>query len=249
MTRHLIVAGAQRCGTTYLHHLLEQHPGVCMARPLRPEPKFFLSDEALADGGSDAYIDRYFAHRRNGQVLGEKSTSYIERDDAIVRIKRILPHVHLVFMLRDPVLRAYSNWRFSRSYGIEPLEFHAALAAEPERIQTWDRERFSVCPFAYGARGHYAAYLDPWLAHFPREQITVLTSESVFADPNAVRPLFARLGIDTAVSLQSQGRINATSEGDEGMDPVLMEALRERYRDDTDRLAREWGLDVAAWLK
>lgn len=249
MTKHLIVAGAQRCGTTYLYHLLEQHPDICMARPVRPEPKFFLSDEALAGGGSDAYIDRYFAHRGSEQVLGEKSTSYIERDDAMVRIRRVLPGAHLVFMLRDPALRAFSNWRFSRSYGIEPLEFRAALAAEQERTETWDRDRFSVCPFAYGARGHYAGYLDAWLAHFPREQITVLTSESVFSNSDAVRPLFAELGIDQEVSLQSQGRINATPEGNEGMDPGLLEALRERYRGDADRLAREWDLDVAAWLK
>lgn len=249
MTKHLIVAGAQRCGTTYLYHLLEQHPDICMARPVRPEPKFFLSDHAPADSESDAYVDRYFAHRRGEQVLGEKSTSYIERDDAIARIKRALPDVHLVFMLRDPALRAYSNWRFSRSFGIEPLEFRAALAAEPERIKNWDRDRFSVCPFAYEARGHYAGYLDAWLAHFPRERITVLTSESLFANPDELRPLFAKLGIDPGVSLHSHGRINAAPEGSEGLDPVVLDTLKERYRGDADRLAREWDLDVAVWLK
>ena len=248
MTKHLIIAGAQRSGTTYLYQLLDQHPDICMARPMRPEPKFFLSDIAFAEG-CGGYHDRYFAHRHGEQVLGEKSTSYIERADAIARIKRILPKAHLVFMLRDPVLRAYSNWRFSRSHGIEPLDFFDALAAEAERVKSWDRGRFSVCPFAYSARGHYAAYLDAWLAHFPREQITVMTSESVFMDPDAVRPLLASLGLDQAVPLQSQGRINAAPELDEGMDPFLLEMLRGRYRDDTARLVQEWNLDVAAWLK
>ena len=45
VTRHLLVIGAQRCGTTYLHDLLDAHPEIAMARPARPEPKVFLADE------------------------------------------------------------------------------------------------------------------------------------------------------------------------------------------------------------
>ena len=47
-SRHLLVIGAQRSGTTYLHSMLEAHPDVAMAQPPRPEPKVFCSDEATA---------------------------------------------------------------------------------------------------------------------------------------------------------------------------------------------------------
>ena len=36
-----IIAGAPRCGTTWLSHLLDRHPDVQMAKPEVPEPKFF----------------------------------------------------------------------------------------------------------------------------------------------------------------------------------------------------------------
>ncbi|MBA2558792.1 MAG: sulfotransferase, partial [Propionibacteriales bacterium] len=61
MTRHLLVIGAQRCGTTYLHSILDSHPDITMARPARPEPKVFMSDQLVARG-LDWYRETYFGH-------------------------------------------------------------------------------------------------------------------------------------------------------------------------------------------
>ena len=66
MSRHLLVIGAQRCGTTFLHTLLDAHPDITMARPARPEPKVFCDPVASAKG-LDWYEATYFAHA--GSVL------------------------------------------------------------------------------------------------------------------------------------------------------------------------------------
>src|SRR5262245_35557105 len=55
-----LIAGAPRSGTTWLYHLLDRHPQIYMARPVRPEPKFFLVDE-LYDRGWQFYVDTWFA--------------------------------------------------------------------------------------------------------------------------------------------------------------------------------------------
>ena len=52
---HFVVVGAQRCGTTYLRTLLDEHPGITMAAAASPgpkpgEPKVFLSDEVVGRG-------------------------------------------------------------------------------------------------------------------------------------------------------------------------------------------------------
>ena len=83
--RHLVVIGAQRCGTTYLHDLLAAHPQIAMARPTRPEPKVFLSDE-VADRGRGWYVETYFGHATDEPVLGEKSTSYLEYPEVADRV-------------------------------------------------------------------------------------------------------------------------------------------------------------------
>jgi hypothetical protein len=45
-----IIGGAPRSGTTWLYELLDRHPDVHMAKPLAPEPKFFLRDDEYARG-------------------------------------------------------------------------------------------------------------------------------------------------------------------------------------------------------
>ena len=123
MTRHLLVIGAQRCGTTYLHDLLAAHPRIAMARPARPEPKVFLSDE-LAGRGVEWYRATYFGHVTDEDLLGEKSTSYLEYPEAAERAAAVLGDPLVLVQLRDPVQRAVSHWAFSSDEGLEtrPLE-------------------------------------------------------------------------------------------------------------------------------
>jgi hypothetical protein len=245
MHSHVIIVGAQRSGTTFLYQALDGHPDVCMAKPIRPEPKFFLREDAVALGRA-AYLAAHFQHARDERVLGEKSTSYIEYEDVAIRIRNMLPAARIVMMLRDPVLRAYSNWRFSRDHGIEELGFDAALAAEPERSRQWDQTRYSVCPFAYAGRGDYVRYLDLWAKHFPRAQIVTVTSESLFDESSgALAGLFRWLGL-AENQVPAPGRVNAaTGEGD--IEPAILQQLRDRYRESNQRLADEWQVDISPW--
>ena len=147
MTRHLLVVGAQRCGTTYLHDLLAAHPQIAMARPARPEPKVFLSEE-LSARGLEWYERTYFAHAGDELVLGEKSTSYLDRPDAIERIGAVLGQARLVVQLRDPIARAVSNWKFSSENGLEQRSLEEVLATNLEGPLPWDPAVTSVSPYA-----------------------------------------------------------------------------------------------------
>src|SRR6185369_6874288 len=126
-----IIGGAPRSGTTWLYDLLARNPDVYMARPARPEPKFFLVDE-LYEKGLGHYA-HWFEGARPGQLAGEKSTNYLESPLAASRIRAALPGVRLIFILRDPVERAYSNYLWSRMNGLETESFEAALALEASR--------------------------------------------------------------------------------------------------------------------
>src|SRR4051812_13895846 len=99
-----IIGGAARSGTTWLWHLADRHDQVAMARPIRPEPKFFSDQERFARGLS-YYSETWFENLPEGRVLGEKSTSYIEHPSVSERMRAALPSVRLIFLLRDPVAR------------------------------------------------------------------------------------------------------------------------------------------------
>ena len=103
-----------------------------MAKPLAPEPKFFLRDDEYAKG-LQHYSDRWFADAAAGKMAGEKSTDYLESADAAARIARDLPQVKLIFILREPVSRAYSNYLWSKMNGLEKEDFATALRLEEQR--------------------------------------------------------------------------------------------------------------------
>lgn len=196
MTRHLLVIGGQRCGTTYLNAVLDAHPDITMARPARPEPKVFMSDVLVAKG-LDWYDATYFAHATSESVLGEKSTSYLEDAEAAARAAAMLGGADIVVQLRDPVARAVSNWRFSTSHGLEERSLAQALEENLQGPRAWDTSVSSVSPFAYLERGRYIDYLEPWWARFPDSLHVVLLPELV-AGPAAVRALFEEIGVAPA---------------------------------------------------
>ena len=177
-----IIAGAPRSGTTWLYHLLDRHPEIYMAVPEKPEPKFFLIDE-LFDRGMDYYAQKWFSRVPEGQICGEKSTNYLENRPAAMRIHRHLPKVKLIFILRNPIDRAYSNYLWSRMNGLENQNFAEALRMEDRRERkTPDHLRYAR-PHAIFSRGLYAILLQNYFNLFPRKQILCLRYEDIIQRP------------------------------------------------------------------
>ena len=219
--RHVLLVGAQRCGTTYLATALGAHTGIALASPPRPEPKVFC-DAGLAARGRDWYVDTWFAHARDDQLLLDKSTSYLEDPATPERAATVLGDAHVVVLLRDPVQRAVSHWRFSTDHGLETRGLEEALLADLDGEQSWDPATVSVSPFAYVRRGRYADHLPPWTTTFAGST-HVLFLEELLADPAVLTGLMGALGVDPGeVPAPSGGPVNQ-SPGDQ---PVLSGSLR-----------------------
>lgn len=179
-----IIGGAARSGTTWLYEVLSRHPGIFLARPARPEPKFFLVDETYEKGLR--HYGSWFAGVQDGQLAGEKSTNYLESAVAASRIRRDLPRVKLIFILRDPVERAYSNFLWSRMNGLEDKPFPVALSLEEKRELELPKALRYARPHAYFSRGLYADLLRPYFDLFPREQLLCLKYEEIMDDPSGL---------------------------------------------------------------
>lgn len=242
-----VIAGAPRSGTTWLTTALERHPEVWLAKPLRPEPKFFLVDELYAEGIA-AYSRRWFSDVPDGVVAGEKSTNYLESATAAERMAHHLPDVRLLFCLRDPVERAVSNYRWSVSNGMEAEDFATALALEDEREAHLPRRLRYARPHAYLSRGRYADLLRPWLARFDREQVLVIRFEDLVTDtgPTLTR-VHEHLGVTPRPDLGSDASgINAsTARGD--IAPETLARLRASYAPLNDELRTLLGEDFPGW--
>jgi hypothetical protein len=238
--RHLLVVGAQRCGTTYLSRALDAHPDLTMARPSPPEPKVFC-DAELTARGADSYHRTWFAHARGEELLGDKSTSYLEDPQAPGRAAAMLGEVEVVVLLRDPVHRAVSHWRFSTANGFEDRDLADALLADLDDDQPWDPRRSSVSPVAYLRRGRYAEQLAPWIATFPATT-HVLFLEELLADPGVLRGLVADLGLDPGrTPTPEPGQVNASPGDAPVLDAGVTGTLEGYFKDSNVRLADQLG--------
>jgi hypothetical protein len=195
-----LIGGTEPAGLNFLFTCLAQHPDVYLPPFLQPEPNFFSKEREHARG-LGWYQERYFAAWKGQAAVGEKSGRYLYSPQAPARIAAALPDVKVIFVLRHPVERAHSNWRFTAQAGFEWLSFPEALRREEERnAAARDDPRWrEVLPHAYFHKGLYAEQLERWLGHVPRERLLVLQSEALKRRaPEELRRAFAFLGVDPA---------------------------------------------------
>jgi hypothetical protein len=242
-----IIGGAPRSGTTWLYTLLSQHPRIYMAQPVKPEPKFFLVDEVYQKGLN--YYSKWFQGAAVDQVAGEKSTNYLESATAAGRIKKDLPWIKLIFILREPVERAYSNYLWSRMNGLEKEDFATALSLEQEREKGLPESLRYARPYAYFSRGLYANMLAQYLKHFSSDQILCLKYEDISDQPEGLickLSQFLEIDLDPE-SARTVGTINPSVKDTVALSPTLQKELEVAYSEPNRQLADLLGSGFEVW--
>lgn len=199
---HFFIVGAQRSGTTYLHTLLAEHPEIEMAKPVRPEPKFFLVD-ALFNRGLD-YYETFFEGKHTARIRGEKSTSYIEAEKAALRINHCFPNAKIIFVLRNPIERAISNYWFSVKNGLENMPMEEAFLRED---RDYDSTQISVSPYAYLERGRYLDYIHMYEKYFLRSSILIVIFERLIEEAREIQRIYDFLGASSGFIPDALGEI------------------------------------------
>lgn len=210
---NFIIAGAGESGTSWLSACLASHPQVYMPKEMRPEPHFFYKTQEF-NKGFNYYLNRFFdAVPDSALAVGERSSSYIFSPLAIERMAMDLPDAKIIVMLREPVMRAYSNWRFTVQSGLEVESFERAIALEAKRI----REETSpfwreIQPYAYLGRSQYGEQIENLLQAYSANQVLILNSDQVKQDePGSLVRVCRFLGIDERFSFPTPGTFPTSS--------------------------------------
>ena len=180
-----IVAGAPKCGTSSLYFWLAAHPEVC-ASPVKET--FFFADEVnrfnktanIREHSLDDYAV-YFEKCHKAPIRLEATAPYIYYQNALQHIPGLPSQPKLLFVLREPSARLYSQYRFERFRTKRITEDWATYA---QRKELW-------------LHGDYMHYLQPWLEALGPERMHVSTFEALVQDPQAsLQSMAAFLGID-----------------------------------------------------
>jgi hypothetical protein len=245
----LVIGGAPRSGTTFLCEVLSKHPDVFVSRPIIPEPKVCLTAHPNGVPGFRARYAALFRDAPPNSLRVEKTSNYFENSEARGRLRAVLPDARFVFILREPVARAYSNWLWSGKNGLEKLSFSEAIAREGARANPLAPEQEYARPFDYMSRGRYATFARGWIEAVGRERISFLIFEDVVRDPQPwlhQLQLFAGLPPVSWSELQTE-TINSTQPMPDIIDPVLIARLRADTRQEVEAFAQLTGVDISAW--
>ncbi len=195
-----LIIGAQKGGTTSLYNYLQAHP--CIAPAERKEVHFFDRRSNLNKGLTwyrghfPAWVEKYYVQhfRQQAFLTGEATPEYLFLPHIPSKVVKVLPHVKLIILLRNPVNRAYSQYQHAVVQGHETRSFEEAINAQEaclteeqaNLLQDEDYERYTYMQHCYLLRSIYIDQLQRWMHLFPREQFLILKSEALYADPAAI---------------------------------------------------------------
>ncbi len=193
MLPNFLVVGAQKAGTTSLHHFLQAHPEIYL--PEQKETKFFVHDR-FYEKGIRHYEQTYFSARQLQLAVGEVDPDYMYCEQSAHRIAKDLDisTLKLIFIFRNPVDRAFSQYLMNYRRGHEALRFEEAIAAESSRIQQGHMDNLR---YSYATRGLYFKQLERFLKYVDATRIHCLLSDDLESAPmDVVRQVFEFLGVD-----------------------------------------------------
>jgi hypothetical protein len=234
-----LVVGAQRAGTTWLHRVLRQHPGLWLP-PVKELHYFDKLDtvRTILDAKerrrvgvsrlasfkpwyfsywfvrrSDAWYAGLFQKAQTGNLIaGEITPAYATLNEEVLRrIRHLNVSVKLIFVMRDPVERAWSAVNNAVKKGV---------ADDATIEKTIERARAHGC----AARSAYADTIRRLESVFSKSQIHYCFFEDLRDRPESLTAsLFTFLGVDPAAStLEFPRAVNVAA----GTKPIPLEFSR-----------------------
>ena len=187
---------------------------------------------------SDDWYASLFATADN-RIAGEITPQYsVLQVDDIKAIKKLNPDCKILFMMRDPVERAWSllryhDQRFTPGLTKSSINQLIKAAHHPAKL----------------AQSDYRTILNNWFAVYSREEIFIGYYDQIVESPDKlVRNLFDFLNLDhDTVSEKPNSKVNQSF--DKSMPELFRIAMSDYYYEPIQSLSQQYGGHYTKWLK
>lgn len=177
-----LVIGAQKAGTTWLYANLKQHKDLFLSE--KKEIHYF-------DWNFYRSIKWYLSHfKKSGdKIRGEVTPAYSTLDRVKIKhIYRCNPHLKIIFIVRNPIERAWSH----------ALNNYCVGMNIPFEKLTTDDFNWHFNSYASTIRSDYSRTVSNWLSVFPKEQFYLCYYEDVKENPEQLlNNVFGFLGVNS----------------------------------------------------
>ena len=231
--------GAQKAGTYWLRANLGRHPKIWM--PAKAELHYF--DRSLEETGQlhcfadDDWYRSLFSLAAESSMVGEITPRYgICGGAEIAHMHAVAPRAKLLFLIRNPVDRFWSQCRMKYADGSLPQGDSAAM-----RLFDSTNGR---------PRGEYSKTIVRYCKQFDPSQILLVFLDGIAREPGRVlREIHSFLGlpevpIDVA---EVSSRVNEAADC-QPMPETLRSRIAAAYRAEVQLLADVFGSYAASWL-
>lgn len=165
-SRHVIIGGVNKAGTSSIFTYLAEHPEICASD--KKETRFFLSSSSE---NPEADYNKYLNHFNDGtpdssKLLLEATPDYLRFGRTVAeRIHRLLGKVQLIFVLREPADRLYSHFRSHSTKSLNRLPNDLSFEKYVELCREFEKNgenpmKLKKLHLDALRSGHYASYLN-----------------------------------------------------------------------------------------
>lgn len=173
---NLVVPGAAKSGTSSLHEALNQHNKICMS--VNKEPHYVCRAEEYSKGMD--FHNNLFSPEGDASVFGESSTGYMIWPETIDRISRDLKNPKIILLLRHPVSRTVSHWKWRVKLGLEVRPLWQAIEVDGYGFHPERPDRYGY--MAYLQFSKYSKYCPLWTERFGSENCLMITQDDLSSD-------------------------------------------------------------------
>lgn len=220
---NFLIVGAAKSGTTSLYEYLKVHPQIYM--PEAKEPLYFIS-EIIEEQDKDLWMQKIIKKYPNGRAhinkwndyikifkngekakaVGEASATYLYYyNHSIPKIIDKLGDIKIIIILRNPIEKAFSQYKYLKRGRSEPLNFKEAIKAEKDRI-----DRGYCFLYHYTNHGLYYEQVKAFLDNF--KNVKVILNEQLNTKPEeTIKELYKFLEVDINITPTSYEKHNVSN--------------------------------------
>jgi hypothetical protein len=221
-----LVVGAQRAGSTFLHDHLASYTSA-EPSPLQKEVHYFDNKYYRRLRWYSKFFKSLGGSGKQAKKNFETSPYYLYHPAVPKRIAKSLPEVKLIMVLREPIDRAISQYKWMRQIGLETRPAAKAFQWDAKRLDLEKNLSYLTLfdnPLYFDSDHIYRSYLrrslyhiqvQRWLEHFQVSQIRILRSKDLFENTTSVLEELADFVGVKLFRKEKFGSINQNSSSDE----------------------------------
>lgn len=172
---NFLIVGTQKAGTSALDRYLRRHPEVGMAR--RKEVHYFDNENVFSNSVINYKIyESEFDFSTNKKTYGEATPIYMYWQPCCRRIWEYSSQIKLIFILRNPIDRAFSHWNMEYNRKLESNNFSYCIRNEGWRTKKALPDQHRI--YSYIDRGFYSEQIRRYKCHFSEKQMLFIKYEA-----------------------------------------------------------------------